>query len=76
MIQVILKYICCVVAIFTTCLYISNIVTDINATNSWKNNFQVLDKEKDINNATTFFAKFRLILSVIMGLSWGGVIML
>ncbi len=76
MIQITLKYICCVVAIFTTCLYISNIITDINATNSWKNNFQVLDKEKDINNATTFFAKFRLILSVIMGLSWGGVIML
>ncbi len=76
MFQVILKYICCVVAIFTTCLYISNIITDINATNSWKNNFQLLDNEKDLNNATTFFAKFRLILSIIMGLSWGGVIML
>ena len=75
MMKEILKYICCVVAIFSTCLYISNIITDINATTSWKNNLQFGDS-KDIDNTTTFFAKFRLILSIIMSLSWGAVIML
>ena len=71
----ILKYICCAVAIFSTCLYVSNIVTDLNATSSWKNNLQIGDST-DIDNATTFFAKFRLILSIIMSLSWAGVMIL
>lgn len=76
MFQEILKYICCVVAIFTTCLYISNIITDISLSSDWRNNLQLNSDSNDMDAKSKFFATFRLILSIIMALSWGGVIML
>ena len=57
------KFICAVIAIFTTTLYVSSILTSIsfNAFRLIETNDQTEDVKK---------AKFRLIVGLIMALSW------
>ena len=57
------KFICAVVAIYTTTLYISSILTSIsfNAFRFPSNDDQIEDTSK---------AKFRLIVGLIMAVSW------
>lgn len=61
--MLILKFICAIIAIYTTTLYISSILTSIsfNAFRFPSNNDQVEDVSK---------AKFRLIVGLIMAVSW------
>lgn len=64
-----LKFICAVIAIYSTTLYISSILTSIsfNAFRFPSNDDQVEDDSK---------AKFRLVIGLIMAISWAGVIVL
>lgn len=61
--MLILKFICAIIAIYTTTLYVSSILTSIsfNAFRFPSNNDQVEDVSK---------AKFRLIVGLIMAVSW------
>ena len=61
--MILLKFICAIIAIYTTTLYISSILTSIsfNAFRFPSNNDQVEDVSK---------AKFRLIVGLIMAVSW------
>ena len=61
--MLLLKFICAVIAIFSTTLYISSLLTSVsfNAFRFPSNNDQVEDTTK---------AKFRLWVGVIMALSW------
>ena len=61
--MLLLKFICAVVAIYTTTLYISSILTSIsfNAFRFPSNDDQIEDTSK---------AKFRLIVGLIMAVSW------
>ena len=61
--MLLLKFICAVVAIYTTTLYISSILTSIsfNAFRFPSNDDQIEDTSK---------AKFRLIIGLIMAVSW------
>lgn len=64
-----LKFICAVVAIYTTTLYASSILTSIsfNAFRFPSNDDQIEDTSK---------AKFRLIVGLIMAVSWAAVMIL
>ncbi len=64
-----LKFICAVIAIYTTTLYISSILTSVsfNAFRFPSNNDQIEDTSK---------AKFRLIIGLIMSISWAAVMIL
>ena len=61
--MLILKFICAIIAIFSTTLYISSLLTSIsfNAFRFPSNDDQVEDVSK---------AKFRLIIGLIMAVSW------
>ena len=61
--MLLLKFICAVIAIFSTTLYVSSILTSIsfNAFRFPDNNDQTEDVAK---------AKFRLIVGLIMAVSW------
>jgi hypothetical protein len=58
-----LKFICAVIAIFSTTLYVSSILTSIsfNAFRFPSNDDQIEDTSK---------AKFRLIVGLVMAVSW------
>ena len=57
------KFICAVIAIFSTTLYVSSLLTSVsfNAFRFPSNNDQVEDSAK---------AKFRLIVGLVMAVSW------
>ena len=67
--MLLLKFLCAVIAIYSTTLYISSILTSIsfNAFRFPSNDDQVEDNNK---------AKFRLVIGLIMAVSWAGVIVL
>lgn len=67
--MLLLKFICAVVAIYTTTLYISSILTSIsfNAFRFPSNDDQIEDTSK---------AKFRLVVGLIMAVSWAAVMIL
>ena len=67
--MLLLKFICAVVAIYTTTLYISSILTSIsfNAFRFPSNDDQIEDTNK---------AKFRLVVGLIMAVSWAAVMIL
>jgi hypothetical protein len=64
-----LKFICAVIAIYATTLYVSSILTSIsfNAFRFPSNDDQIEDNSK---------AKFRLIIGLVMSIAWAGVIVL
>ena len=64
-----LKFICAVIAIYATSLYVSSILTSIsfNAFRFPSNDDQIEDNSK---------AKFRLIIGLVMSIAWAGVIVL
>lgn len=73
--MLILKYICVVIAIVSTCLYISNTIADIGSAITWRTSL-TLQGEPNVNDMAKTYAIVRIILSVIMGLSWGAVVVL
>lgn len=70
-----LKYICAVVAIFSTCIFFSNIIVDIGSAITWRTSLS-LQGSQSVDDTAKQYATIRLILSLIMGLSWAGVIVL
>lgn len=59
--MLVLKYICAVIALLSTLIFISNIISNISANSSWS------AKEDDKTNN---FAALRLILALIMSITW------
>jgi len=70
--MLVFKFICLVIAIFTTLLYISDYVTDLNTGPT----FIVPAGNEDDINSHMKHAAIRLILSIIMSLTWPVVILL
>ena len=64
-----LKFICAVVAIYATTLYISSILTSISF-----NAFRFPTNEDQIEDTSK--AKFRLVVGFIMAVSWAAVMVL
>lgn len=67
------KLICCIIALFCTLLYISNIITAVTA-----DPYSIHMNEAEMNRESTIkdWAVLRLILSVIMSITWSIVIIL
>ena len=61
--MLLLKFICAVIAIFSTTLYVSSILTSISF-----NAFRFPDNNDQTEDVTK--AKFRLIVGLIMAVSW------
>lgn len=61
--MLLLKFICAVIAIFSTTLYISSILTSISF-----NAFRFPDNSDQTEDVTK--AKFRLIVGLVMAVSW------
>ena len=64
--MLILKYICAVIAIISTLLYISSMVSDIVMPPS----LRALELNTSEEQVTKNSSAFRFILSIIMGLTW------
>ena len=61
--MLILKFLCAIIAIFSTTLYISSILTSISF-----NAFRFPDNDDQTEDVAK--AKFRLIIGLIMAVSW------
>ena len=59
-----LKFICAIIAIFSTTLYISSLLTSISF-----NAFRLPDQEDQTEDVVK--AKFRLIVGAVMAVTWG-----
>lgn len=61
--MVVVKFICCIIALFTTLLFISDVITSCTSDKF------TIPKEDEPDPAMRH-AAFRLILSIIMAISW------
>ena len=61
--MLLLKFICAVIAIFSTTLYISSLLTSVSF-----NAFRFPSNDDQVEDTTK--AKFRLIVGLIMAVSW------
>ena len=68
MFLLILKFICAVIAIYSTTLYVSSILTSVSF-----NAFSF--QQKDLNAGDEKKAKFRLIVGLVMALSWAALLL-
>ena len=59
-----LKFICAIIAIFCTTLYISSLLTSLSY-----NSFRLPDNNDQIEDVKK--AKFRLVVGLIMAVTWG-----
>lgn len=73
--MLVLKYICFVIAVIATCLFISNLAVDITSMFSWRKTEEDDTKENG-NKISDEYAIARFIMSLIMGLTWGVVAIL
>jgi len=64
--MLILKYICAIIAIISTLLYINSVISDIVMPPSLKALELNISEEQVTKNSSAF----RFILSIIMGLTW------
>lgn len=69
--MVLFKYICFVLAIVATGLYINNIIVDLTRIFTWENTIHTGEDAEQSKEDSANFAGFRFILSIIMGLTWG-----
>lgn len=69
----ILKYICFVIAVVTTGLYINNLVVDFVRAMTWTKRvtFGSDEAEKGRTEEPDDYTMFRFVLSIIMALTWG-----
>ena len=74
--MVVFKYICFVLAVIATGLYINNLVVDLTRIFTWENTYHTGEEAEKSKEDSANFAGFRFILSIIMGLTWGVVFML
>ena len=73
--MVVLKYICFVIAVVCSLLYLNNLIVDNNRVNAFREMFSS-DNDSNFDQDSATFANFRFILSIIMGLTWGVVFIL
>lgn len=73
--MVVLKFICFVIAVVCTLLYINNLVADNIRVNNFREMFSS-DNNGDFDKESEAFANMRFILSIIMGVTWGVVFIL
>ena len=73
-----LKFICFVIAVITTSLYLNNIVVDFTRAMTWGKSFNMAPEEKENGRQAEpdAYALFRFVLSIIMGITWGVVFIL
>lgn len=64
--MVILEFICIIIFVFCALLYINNIIVDIGSAIASTRSFN--NDGSDIENAK-FFARYRMVLSLIMGIT-------
>lgn len=74
--MVVFKYICFVIAVIATCFYINNLVVDLSRITTWQNYYHTDEENKESQKDADRYASFRFILSIIMGLTWGVVVIL
>lgn len=69
----ILKYICFIIAVVTTGLYINNLVVDIVRALTWSKTvkFGSDEAEQGRQQEPDNYTMFRFVLSIIMALTWG-----
>jgi hypothetical protein len=72
--MLILKYICFVVALITTGLYLNNYIADITNVLTWRTS--IGGEQQNPEEQAAKFASMRFILSIIMALTWGVVFIL
>lgn len=73
--MLILKYICFVVAVITTGLYLNNYVADFTNILTWRTSIGAPETENP-NEQAEKYAGMRFVLSIIMALTWGVVFIL
>ena len=75
MLMIILKYICFVIAVVCTGLYINNFIADFTQILTWRNTFAIEGKDANKDESAEF-ATARFVLSIIMAITWGVVFIL
>ncbi len=65
-----LKYICAIIAVFCTLLFVSNIITNMTSSQV------IFSKDDNVTNNNMYYAALRLILILIMSITWPLVFML
>lgn len=65
-----LKYICAIIAVFCTLLFVSNIITNMTSSQV------IFSKDNNVTNNNMNYAALRLILALIMSITWPLVFML
>lgn len=68
--MVVLKGICLGLAIFTSLLYLNNIIADLSSLHWWNSTLHSPEEIKNKDNTAMKFAKYRLILLFIMSVMW------
>lgn len=71
MLVFIIRYICAIIAVFTTLLFVSNIITNMTSSSVF-----IAKENGDYKDNSINHAAFRLILSLIMSITWPLVFML
>lgn len=61
-----LRYIITIIALFSSILYVTNIITVLST-----DPLSVVTMKKENNDVFESYARFRLVLAVIMSLTWG-----
>lgn len=74
--MIFLKFICAAIAIIATCLYISNIVFDITSSLTWRTSLSLDEDPVYSKEIGENYSNIRIILAIVMGLAWAGVIVL
>lgn len=69
----VLKYICFIIAVVTTGLYINNLIVDFTRAMTWGKTvtFGSEEAEKGRQQEPDDYTMFRFALSIIMGITWG-----
>ena len=66
----IVKGICLCLALFTSLLYINNVLADIASLISWNSTLHTPEDMKSKDKDAFTFAKFRIVLIVLMSIFW------
>ena len=74
--MIVLKYICFVVAMIATGMYINNIIVDLARIFTWQGTLHTDEENKESKDDSASYASFRFIMTLIMAFTWGVVFIL
>ena len=74
--MIVFKYICFVVAMIATGLFINNVIVDLARIFTWQGALHTSDENKESKDDSASFASFRVIMILIMAFTWGVVFVL